>query len=296
MSKREKKFYCEFCDYETEIEKGLNIHKGLKHGTKKEREEEHKKEKENLITINSPVAKDEQIVVASELADDEMIEQELAGEVLPHYVYKFKNRGREVTGLTVKGVNEVVRKLNRKRDSGVNIRLKPEYMRIERNVKYGSEEGVEVSVFAENLVDGNSAWGIKFEPYKIPTTGGKTINNKFAIEKALSKAERNAKKKLIPAQAATAMINQIIEGNPDRVKSLKPAKKSQKTYKANRASKTPTDRLQEVVRSAVNNATTKKKLDDLKEGVKKSKKFSGEFKEDILSEIEDKKRIIASEK
>ncbi len=161
------------------------------------------------VSIASPVAPDIRLIVASELADDSLIESELMGEVLPYFIYQFKQDGKMIAGLTVKGVSEVVRRLNRNLKSGYKIRINPEHIRIERDVEYNNEKGVEVSVFAENLVDGNSAWGIKFEPYYKKGRRGK-YNNSFAVEKALSKAERNAKRKLIPETAATKMIQTML--------------------------------------------------------------------------------------
>ena len=191
-----------------------------------------KREPKNTdIVMTSPIDPSSQIVMSSELADDSMIEAELMGEVLPHYIYEFDQKGKKITGLTVKGVNEVVRRLNRKRskgemDSGYKITLPPEHLKIERDVSYDGVLGIEVRVFAVNLIDGTSAWGIKFEPYKKSGRNG-SYENTFAIEKALSKAERNAKRKLIPETVATKMIEKMIATDPNSVKRLEPVQSKQ---------------------------------------------------------------------
>ena len=179
------------------------------------------KKKNTDIIVTSPVDPNSRLVVAAELSDDAIIEQELMGDVLPYFLYKFSQGGSDIVGLTVKGVSEVVRRLNRDKKSGYNIRLNPDHLKIERDVEQDGVKGVAVTVYAENLLDGNSAWGTKFEPYKKTGRNG-TYANEFAVEKALSKAERNAKRKLIPETAAAMMIDKLLTENPDNVKKLAP--------------------------------------------------------------------------
>lgn len=173
-----------------------------------------------LLALPSPIDPKLQIVVASEMQDDAMIEADLMGEVLPFFIYEFQQDGGTVRGLTVKGVSEMVRRLNRNPKSGYKIHINPAHLKIERDVVYDSVKGVEVWVFAEDLVTGNSAWGTKFEPYTKNKRGGGTYPNTFALEKALSKAERNAKKKLIPEQVGVAMIAKLIKQAPETVKKI----------------------------------------------------------------------------
>lgn len=177
------------------------------------------KKQDGLVVMESPVNPGSQIVVASEFADDSIIEGELMGQALPHFIYQFEQEGKTVTGLSVKGVNEVVRRLNKDPRSGLKIRIRPEFQQITRDVEYNGEKGVEVMVFAENLVDGNSGFGIKFEPYMKQSRKG-AYKNTFALEKALAKAERNAKRKLIPEVMATKMIEKLIKADPKTVQAI----------------------------------------------------------------------------
>lgn len=167
--------------------------------------------KSGLITIESPVNPGARMMIAAELADDALIEGELMGQTLTQFIYQFPQDGTTVAGLSVKGVNEVVRRLNRNPKSGVKIHIHPEHLRVERDVMQDGQKGVEVWVFAENLVDGNSAWGSKFEAYNKVKRHGGTYFDKFALEKALSKAERNAKRKLIPEVLAVKMIQTLMK-------------------------------------------------------------------------------------
>lgn len=254
--------------------------------TKKKRKTT-RKPKNTDIVIASPVAPNTQIVMASELADDEMIEKELMGEVMPYFVYKFENRGKEIIGLTVKGVNETVRRLNRDKRSGLKIRINPEYLKIERDVEYDGQKGVEVSVFGENLVDGNSGWGVKFEPYFKIGKNGK-YKNEFAVEKALSKAERNAKRKLIPEVLATKTIEKIMTSSPESVRRLE-APKPQFNKVAPLPPKASGKKdIEGIVRNMVNDAKTIDELIDISEKLIKSPKHTAGFKKEMSAIIKNK--------
>lgn len=231
------------------------------------------------IVITSPVNPNTQITVASEFADDAMIEAELMGEVLPHFVYKFTQKGQEIVGLSVKGVNETVRKLNQQKRSGTKIRLHPEHLLITRDVEYNGEKGVEVSVFAENLIDGNSAWGIKFESYTKQGKNGK-YQNTFAVEKALSKAERNAKRKLIPEVAATKIIQSMLK-NPDNVKQIEAPKAQYRAVTPPKPKPTTPDEYEAQVMDYIRRAKTSDIVIKLDVQTQASDKFTPEAKERI---------------
>ena len=168
------------------------------------------KRKTGLIVLKSPVDPTREIVVASELADETLIQSELVGSVLPQYVYRFVDKsGKEQKGLSVFGVRESVRLINRNNKSGSKIRINPQYTKVERDVEQNGQKGIEVWIFAEDLINATSAWGSKFEPYKKKGKNG-FYNNTFALEVALSKAERNAMRKLMPEKIVIAMIDKLI--------------------------------------------------------------------------------------
>lgn len=182
------------------------------------------KEKKSLVlggdvVVHNPTNPMQEFVVASEVADDEQIEAELMGKAMEHYVYSFKQAGKDVTGMTVAGVNEISRQLTKKKDSGIKIRIVPDSIKIERNVEEDGNLGVSVVLIAENMLTGETAIGAKFEPYK--KKGGKgTYDNTFSLEKAVSKAERNAKRKLIPEKVAIEMIKKFVRSG--NVQSIAP--------------------------------------------------------------------------
>lgn len=241
------------------------------------------RKKAGTVIVTSPVAPDVRIAIASELSDDKMIEAEMMGDVLPHFIYQFEQEGKKVSGLSVKGVHEVVRRLNRNPKSGYKIHINPQYQKVERDVEYNGEKGVEVSVFAEDLLTGNSAWGIKFEPYFKTGRRGKYANT-FALEKALAKAERNAKRKLIPETVAVKMIEVMIGENKNNVVQIEAPKHVQVTVKPNVPQASTAEELEKVVMGAIASAKTLDAVVDIDERAQKSDKLTQEMKERIHAE------------
>ncbi len=238
------------------------------------------KPKSTDIIISSPVDPDIKVVMASELADDQMIESEMMGEVLPFFIYEFKQGGKPVRGLTVKGVSEAVRRLNRDKASGYNIRVNPKFLKVEHNLEQENEKGVQVSVFAENLVDGNSAWGIKFEAYWKAGKNGK-YKNDFAVEKALSKAERNAKRKLMPEVAVLKIIEKLINSDPNAVKQINAPEVRQQIVSAAPVKASTPEEIKETIRLAIKTAKNSDTVIMFDEKTQESNKFDAKFKKEI---------------
>lgn len=176
------------------------------------------KKPKGMVQITSPIRSDISFYVAAELQDDKIIEQEILGEAIETYIYEFcpnkcddfKKNGKcghnTTKGMSAPGVREVVRQINRNSASGHKIRVAPEPPIINRDVDQNGQKGIEVMVYAEDLVAGSGSWGSKFEPY---IKYGK--KNVFALELALTKAQRNAERALIPEKLALAMITKLIK-------------------------------------------------------------------------------------
>ena len=238
--------------------------------------------------VISPVT-NASFVVASEIADDQIIEKELLGTVLPYFVYEYKDReGETIRGLTFKGVSEVIRRLNTDKKSGYKIRLNPDQLKIERDIEQNGEKGVAVTVFAENLIDANSAWGSKFEAYEKEDRFGKKYTVGFPLEKALSKAERNAKRKLIPQKVVILMIEKFIKENPETVQQLGTPPADEK--RPDKAKASTLEEIQQLIRGSIEYA---KGEDYINLFVKKAKEDK-RFKKTFIKEIEKlaAKRII----
>lgn len=254
-----------------------------KNQKKTKKVKKQKKPVNKLMVIESPVAPGQKLTIASELADDRMIEDEMMGQALPYFIYQFQQEGKTVSGLSVKGVNEVVRRLGRDPKSGSKIHIKAEHQRVERDVEYDGEKGVEVWVFAEDLVSGNSAWGTKFEPYWKTGRNGK-YKNTFALEKALSKAERNAKRKLIAETLVVKMIEKMLK-EPGTVKQISGPSFQTETAQAPDLKKSTPEELEQKLRDWV---AREKKTDQLikaSEMLKGNKAYRPEFVKEIQAEI-----------
>ena len=168
-----------------------------------------KAKKQRLVKITSPVKKDAAFFVASELADDRLIGQELLGQTVKTLIYEYEDEaGETIRGLSYQGTREAVRVINRDRASGHTIQISDKSPSIEEKTVNG-QDGVEVMVYAQDIESGGGSWGLKFEPYQkhIHDGKGSTVFNRFARETALSKAQRNAMFNLLPA----ALIEKVIE-------------------------------------------------------------------------------------
>ena len=239
-----------------------------------------KKAKQTQVILSSPVDNSIKVVVATELADDAMIEREMMGEVLPFFIYRFKQDGKDVVGLTVKGVSEVVRRLSRDPKSGTKIRINPQYLVKEEVVRDG-EKGIEISVYAEDLVTGNSAWGLKFEPYHKTGRNG-LYKNTFAVEKALSKAERNAKRKLIPEVLATKMIQKLMQ-DPSNVQQIEPPQNQMIAATPRPPQPSTTEEVKSVIIKAIETGKDIAAIIDLAQKTTDSPKFDSDFKSKVNS-------------
>lgn len=146
-------------------------------------------------------------------ADEALILEEIQGNTLATMLYSFPQGGSVVTDLTVHGVTEIVRLLNER--GGAKIGIAPDPPAISE-----TEDGYRVMVRAIDLRTGVSRWGIA-EQEKQMKSGQQMIRDKFALTKALNKAERNALAKMIPEQFKQTVIAQFL-GTPEAVKTLKP--------------------------------------------------------------------------
>ena len=119
-----------------------------------------------MVKITSPINPDVIIPVLSEKADDSIIESDIIGKAVDYYVYEFPLEGKVVRGLTVKGVTEVVRY--------INTNTKKTHMRLlldknslkKQDCEEDGQKGVEVTIWVDDMISGQSYPGSKFEAYK----------------------------------------------------------------------------------------------------------------------------------
>jgi len=133
-----------------------------------------------------------------ERADEEQILAELMGNFLDEFVYEFEQQGHKVTGLSLAGVRETVRYMNKNGMARISISDREPKVREE-------DDWIEVWVYAKDELNGSGAWGIKRQVKKY--VSGRI--NEFAMEQALSKAQRNAQRALIPENYVKEMITKF---------------------------------------------------------------------------------------
>jgi len=238
-----------------------------------------KRRKPRTITVVSPISPDMQFIIAQEMADDKLIEEGILGSVIPSFVYEFKQDGNPVRGLTVQGVDEVVRMLSRRKDSGYKIRVNPQYLE-KGEVEREGEKGFEVWVYAENMLTGEGYWGGKFEPYyKVGRKG--RYKNTFAVEKALSKAQRNAQRKLIPQAVALKMMELLLDNVKQLDKPVSEYLQSSAKIKEKPVATTEQE-LGDMIATAIKKCKTVEEVEVLTQQTRESDKLGMDFKDDII--------------
>lgn len=156
---------------------------------------------------------------AMDRADELLILDELQGRVIKTMVYSYESKGELITDLSVYGVNETVRLMNER--GGCQIGVSPVPEPIVTEVREGEEDYYQVMVFARDArFPETGRWGSATEPKVMTLKNGNKVWDKFALTKALNKAERNALKKQIPEDWRQFIIAQATQ--QDRVEYLRP--------------------------------------------------------------------------
>jgi len=128
-----------------------------------------------------------------ERRDEDQILAEMKGNVIQQFVYSFKQGGREITGLSYSGVKQIALEMG-------NIHCS-EPVISELNGSFVCK--VKAVDVAKNL----EMWGVSSQPKQMKTRWGNQSDD-FAVQKAVSKAERNALRKLMPERLIVEMIKE----------------------------------------------------------------------------------------
>lgn len=174
-----------------------------------EGEAEDFKPPEIVLAVDSADPAD--VFRAMDRADEVAILDELEGRAVDTMIYSFDDK----TDLTVVGVRETIRLMN-ERGYRIGVANQPP---IVNTREQGDETYFEVMVYALDARNGVGYWGLALEPEYMKAGQGKKWD-KFALTKALNKAQRNACKAHIPEEFRQAMIALYFKEN--RVKRLKP--------------------------------------------------------------------------
>jgi len=154
---------------------------------------------------------------AMDRADELQILDELQGRALEVMVYSFSQGGKRLTDLSYAGVREVVRTLNVRGHTRIKISgCRPPLV---DEVSEDGESYYRVMVYAEDQSTGSGQWGTAVEPKHMKKKNGDVVWDKFALTKALNKAQRNAMKALIPVEFQQTVVAQYL-GDGAKVKKI----------------------------------------------------------------------------
>jgi len=158
-------------------------------------------------TVEIPAGEEgQQLLLKMEERDEQQIIAELKGdfqsEVLRQYFYVFESGGRKIIGLSYKGVKQIALKQG-------NITLKDLELR-------ETESGWIAVVKARHETRNLEVYGVAWQGKRMRLRDGSEVEDPFAIQKAVSKAQRNALRALIPetiiAEAYRAWLEMRREG------------------------------------------------------------------------------------
>ena len=125
--------------------------------------------------------------------ENQIMDELIRGNVIKEYVYDFKQNGREIVGLSYSGV--------------VHVALSMGHIHTGEPVIQEMNGGYLAKVPATDIKKNVSTWGVSFQPKKMKLRDGSEIDDKFAIQKVVAKASRNAMRHLFPEKIVLELIN-----------------------------------------------------------------------------------------
>lgn len=155
------------------------------------------------------VVADQETFEIFDFADEAQVLSEISGRVVDKYIYSFEQGGERIEGLSYSGVNWACREYA-KHGEAIRVMGKPDIIIDPMNSEYiiavvmsqrfaiSPESGREVAL--------DSAIGVKRQWSKFKRRDGSVSPDPFYVEKAVSKAARNAKAALLPTHFVREMI------------------------------------------------------------------------------------------
>lgn len=136
---------------------------------------------------NNNSSEDQEVYALMERRDEHQIMESIRGNFLEEYVYQFENKeGRQITGLSWIGTQEAAREYG-------SIQVS-----IDKVKEVETKTHFVVTVEAVDTRTGSSRLGRSKQPKMMKLKNGTLIEDEFADVKALSKAQRNAIRSLLP--------------------------------------------------------------------------------------------------
>lgn len=178
----------------------------------------------------------QEVVSVVDRHDEALIVEELQRRSLKVMLYSFPMDGSDVTDLSYLGVNEAVRVMN---DSGKwQVTIDPDRLACEsvtEDLGDGPEPCWQATVYAVNQMTGYGQFGTYTQPKRIKLKDAASVKrqqnkgrhvdddkrmaDKFARQKAVNKAQRNALRVHIPETMRQTVIAQY-QGDPERIRRI----------------------------------------------------------------------------
>lgn len=170
------------------------------------------------------------LFVEFERRDNDAIMAELQGAVIEEFVYSFNQNGKRIVGMSLPGVMAVAQQMG-----GITCG---------QPIWTITDEDITCDISATDHKVGLTVWGTATAPLMFRDKSGNDRRDTFARAKALSKAQRNAIRKVIPETVATEMLKQFMRGeSPQQPQQYQPSRQQQQRQ--------PPPQVQEVQRPAV---------------------------------------------
>ena len=162
-------------------------------GTGQEKGTEVVEKKEEKSTAVVPA--EQEPFLSMDKRDEEQILAELRGEVIEEYVYSYSQGGIEKVRLSWAGIKAVAQKMG-------NISI--EEIKIQE-----TDTAYRVLAKARDVIKNITMFGVSEAAKTQTLRDGRVVPDPFALQKAVSKAQRNAIRALIPETVIQAMIAEL---------------------------------------------------------------------------------------
>jgi hypothetical protein len=138
----------------------------------------------------------EEIFAEMDKRDEDQILAEIKGKVLEQYVYTIRRAGQDITNLSWAGIKECARRMG-------HIKI------LEMDVEEKEDCWICMAK-AKDVVNDIELWG-SAQQMKTMKSGNDMVIDQFALQKCVSKAQRNALRTLIPEQFIAGMIQSVLD-------------------------------------------------------------------------------------
>ncbi|MBW2674349.1 MAG: hypothetical protein JRD89_13225, partial [Deltaproteobacteria bacterium] len=132
------------------------------------------------------VEEGQELILMVEQRDEQQIMQEILGDVLRQYVYRFEVGGRVVTNVSYAGVKEAARRRGNIHVTKIEV----------DEMKDGQGYLAKAEIY--DLANNFKTWGVAVQRKKMRLRDGREVEDDFCVQKAVSKAIRNGLRACVP--------------------------------------------------------------------------------------------------